>query len=193
MLRKPLAIPGALPDGPPCRPPCYAQVHELCNHQELDEAMSIWYGKAREEWASLTGVNDQARTPKFVWEPMMGAAKEARKHGTTPAVVWRIAARSADTIADLIKQHASSNMLDRSRHDEAIATIASKLEKYAELLPAALATELAPQLKRMAGSVRAASAYNDERWVRSLATAARARAKKLEDAAAAAWPCGTTA
>ena len=95
-LRKPLAIPGTLPHGPPSRPPSYSSVHQLCDNQQLSEAMDNWYGMARTEWESLTGVTDQLRTPKFAWEPMFGAAKGARSDGTTPAVFWRVFARSLE-------------------------------------------------------------------------------------------------
>ena len=156
----------------------------MCSRQNLDEAMDTWYGKAREESESLTGVADQARAPKFVWEPMLGAAKDSRKDGATPAVIWRTTARRIDALADMIKHHTRSAALDRSGHDVAISAVVSKIERSVEQLPAALKSELAPQLKRMAASAKTASAYGDERWVRSLAAAARTKAKKLEDAAA---------
>ena len=86
----------------------------------------------------------------------------------------------------MINDHIRSNNLDRSRHDGAVGAVISKIGRSIDSLPAALKEEHEPQLRRAAASAKAASAYDDVRWIRSIATAARAKAKKLEDAATAA-------
>ena len=107
-LVKPMHISGVLPFGPAPLPPCYADVHEACKDDQLsDGAMNLWYVKARQEWAAITGAPDRARKTRFVWSPVAGKCASPFTGATTPSITWRILARRADDVSRLI--NANSN------------------------------------------------------------------------------------
>ena len=71
-LIKPTRIPGRLPHGPPIKQISYNEVLEASRNGKSNAAMQAWYRTARKERATLTGVKDEYRKPKFAWESAVG-------------------------------------------------------------------------------------------------------------------------
>ena len=146
--------------------------------------MDKWYFNARQEWASLAGVADDSRPPKFCWAPMLGAEAGNRNGTTTPAVMWKVVANHLDKLAKAANQLQLEDVTLGSHHDVTIDALIGKISGCIASLPAACKEEHEPHLRGDAASAKAAAAYNDERWIRSIAAAARTRAQKLVDTAA---------
>ena len=98
-LRKPMKIPGTLQHGPSLAPPDYETVHQSCRQGCINAAMEQWYTLARREFANITGLHDEARSPKFVWDAHARSGACDGCGSTTPAVAWRVVAATAEELA----------------------------------------------------------------------------------------------
>ena len=107
-LARPMKISGALPIGPANLPSSYLQVRMACAAGRADEAIKDWYRTARQEFASLTGVDDKYRRAKFVWRSAAGDCAEGQAGNTSPSTAWRVLGRRTDAMAAIINKDSSA-------------------------------------------------------------------------------------
>ena len=179
-LCKPPLVKGVLPQGPQMQPPSYQEVHHLAATAEgAEQAMVQWYRNARAEWSALTGEELHHGAPKFRWLPAAGVVAKPWAGTTALSVMWRTLASRADETKRFLEMGVNTLRPSQARllaqHPASAPAAAGRLCRTQR-------AEVEPLVRAWDASLHAAANWNTPVWALSLATVARAKAKKLEEA-----------
>ena len=180
-LTRPKKITGRLPHGPANLPPSYSEVNAACAKGDTQAAVQEWYKVTRQEWASLTGEDDEYKPPKFSWQPAAGSCASSETGSTGPATAWRILGRRADEVAACLAKLTDNNSW-RTKHNVNKQVIGSR--RILKTLTDKLQTQLQPEIDRWCKGLEGAVSAKSDRWAKSLAKAARIKAQLIEEVAA---------